>query len=1042
MYLFTSDCIDFNPFPQYAHKGKFLGILSDVLSCTVEQELNSSYEMTFAYPINGVYADLINTDMIVTVPSINESQTDQAFRIYAQTKPINGVVTYKCQHISYDAANVPVLPFSVPVPRDANDPAQPAQDYLTLRECINQTIEGDATKYGLNNAMYLLNDDQKTNPFKDSISVIDNEENEEKTKEPFKIDKPSNLRNMLGGSGTTILGLFPKAELVFDNFKTIIYAKGINRDNGFSIVYGKNLIDFSQEKKISSMYTHIYPYWVNTQTTENGNSTSGLDRYRTSILWTSGKSLSEQKNSASISARTSLVSILPTVGDTNKTYLLQETAGGLIRKFVYNAKDKKYEEITGTTETTKNTEEISGTPNSSDFVDLGTNPIIPVSDDSEISEMHRDSILPKILLVDLTNQCGDITTTTTENDIRVALSEAANKYILDNKETLTKPEVSLKVSYAQLSKTMPASYMQEYDRVRIGDIVHVYFPKYNVETSSKCTKVTFDVIANHVVSIELGSERKNITTTIANQTIRSVETPTIAETKQTINETVVPAFMATKRLIDSNRGGFVQFHNSASIDTNPDNNQATPDEILILDSESEGNIEKAKGVWRWNSSGLGFFKGTNENPVYVYKEINTKVKDNTGKIVNGKAYQWVFNDSTSVGLALTADGEINADRILAGKINANLIKAGTISGVEANFGEGRLGVSKDTDGNWAVTLGDVWRIDHSASGTTNVGYSYLRNKYFGSSMDPLTADGLKADPSNDTKGLYLLDVASSGDESISWKSGFGAKMAIRSRTAYFYTDGLNTINYYPHRSSSSGIQSRSKLVIGYDNIFNAIENIPAMSNRCDIELQAYNPYSPAADSSTVGLRFAAFDAHDIIFQNSDDAMIARIGATKGVPVSIISNGPQVGKFSDGSYFIRGNYAAIWFNFTDSGPNAVCRGRWSFDNSPAGVSDRRAKNNITELTNDFDAFFDALKPVRFVYNNDPGKTHVGYIAQDVEEAAKKNLVKEYSDVFYKAPSDGLPQYSLYYNDFIALNTYEIQKLKKRVTELETLLVNKL
>lgn len=1029
--LFKSDSIDFS--------GNSLGVLSDILTCSIDQELNSSYEMTFTYPINGVLADQIDADMIVVAPSINQDQEAQAFRIYAQTKPINGIITYKCQHISYDMADIPVLPFSVPVPRDSTDATKPAREYLTLEECINQEIDGK--RYGLNAAAYI----DSGSPFKNAISVVDSteESNKEKTTEPFKIEKPASLRSMLGGSGTTISGLFSKAEFIFDNFKTVIYAKGINRDNGFGIVYGKNLVDFSQEKKISSMYTHIYPYWVNNQTSENGNSTSGLDRYRTSILWTSGKTLAEQKNSASISARTSLVSSLPLVGSTNKTYLLQEKIGGIIKKFSYNASTKKYEEIQGTSESTKETPAISGEPNSNDFVDLGENPLVAIPN---ISSISRPSSMPKILLVDLTSACGEVATNTTTAEIQSALLAAANKYIEDNIETLSKPEISLKVTYAQLSKTQSADYMQEYDRVRVGDIVHVYFPQLGTDTSSKCTKVSYDVLANRVTSIELGAAKKTLTTTIASQTIKAAETPTLAETKQEITDNVVPAFMATKRLIDSNRGGFVQFHNSASTSANPDENQATPDEFLILDSESNGNLEKAKGVWRWNSAGLGFFKGSESKPVYIYQEINTKVKNDAGEEVDGKVGQWVFNEETSVGIALTANGEIDASRILTGELNADLIKVGTISGVEANFGEGRFGVSKDSSGNWAVTLGDVWKIEHADSGGTDGGYSYLRNKYFGSGLDPLTADGLKADPSNENKGLYLVDVASSGDESVSWKGGYGAKLAVRGRNGYFYADGLDSIYYYPHRTSGNVIRSRAKYAIGYDGIINPSEDLDVMTNRYDFCLDSFNAATSGSNpipASSTSLRFSVFNLDDIYWLNANDAVRELIGIDNNnkFPISIISNGSQVG-YDGSKYFLRGNYAAIWFNYTDAGPNAVCRGRWSFDNSPAGVSDRRAKSNITELSNDFDTFFDKLKPVRFSYNNDPGKTHVGYIAQDVEEAAQASLAKEYSDVFYKTPGGGLPQYSLYYNDFIALNTYEIQKLKKRVAELETLLKNKL
>lgn len=1034
--LFKSDSTDFS--------GNSLGILSDILTCSIDQELNSSYEMTFTYPINGVLADQIDVDMIVVAPSINQDQEPQAFRIYAQTKPINGIITYKCQHISYDMADIPVLPFSVPVPRDSTDATKPAREYLTLEECINQEIDGK--RYGLNAAAYV----DAGSPFKNGISVIDSteESNKEKTTEPFKIEKPASLRSMIGGSGTTISGLFSKAEFVFDNFKTVIYAKGINRDNGFGIVYGKNLVDFSQEKKISSMYTHIYPYWVNNQTSENGNSTSGLDRYRTSILWTSGKTLSEQKNSASISARTSLVSSLPLIGSTNKTYLLQEKVGGIIKKFSYNASNKKYEEIQGTSESTKETPPISGEPNSNDFVDLGENPLVAIPN---ISGISRSSLMPKILLVDLTSACGEVATNTTTAEIQSALLAAANKYIEDNIETLSKPEISLKVTYAQLSKTQSAEYMQEYDRVRVGDIVHVYFPQLGTDTSSKCTKVSYDVLANRIASIELGTAQKTLTTTLANQTIKAAETPTLAETKQEITNNVVPAFMATKRLIDSNRGGFVQFHNSASTSANPDENQATPDEILILDAESNGNLEKAKGVWRWNSAGLGFFKGSESKPVYVYQEINTKVKNDAGEEVDGKVGQWVFDEETSVGVALTANGEINASRILTGELNADLIKVGTISGVEANFGEGRLGVSKDSSGNWSVTLGDVWAIEKRGDDSGDAGYSFLRNKTVPGYVDA-TTDSFQQEMSFNSRGFYLADVVNNHSGNWNLTDNYGAFMSVRAWNGFAYTDGSTfRLRYAKACSTSTGaIYSIGDFTFGTARWISSANEADELSrgiltNRFDMSFYG-SLFNPSEGEYGMGIHVSAVNTYDI--QHSTEGSNGSAlpdGAKLHFPRSIIANGPQVFYYTDennasnNGYHIRGNYAGIWFDYQNTGSyHAILKGSWASDSSINIVSDRRAKKNVSYIAEKYDTVFDKLRPVTYSYK-DFSKMHIGFIAQEVEEAVVQSGL---SDVLYSKPEREGDMYALYYDDFIALNTYEIQKLKKRVAELETLIANKL
>jgi hypothetical protein len=107
------------------------------------------------------------------------------------------------------------------------------------------------------------------------------------------------------------------------------------------------------------------------------------------------------------------------------------------------------------------------------------------------------------------------------------------------------------------------------------------------------------------------------------------------------------------------------------------------------------------------------------------------------------------------------------------------------------------------------------------------------------------------------------------------------------------------------------------------------------------------------------------------------------------------------------------------------------------------SDRRLKNSISYNLDKYDQFFLALKPTRFKYNNGvSGRMHLGFIAQDVEEAMLnagltandlaaliKNPVKEVSD-----PNITDFTYGLRYGEFIALNTHMIQKLYQLVLQL--------
>ena len=87
-----------------------LGALTDTLSCEVTEERNGVFECILKYPITGQHYKLIAKERIIKAKP-NDTGEPQAFRIYRITKPLDGVVTVYGQHISYDLANVPVMPF-------------------------------------------------------------------------------------------------------------------------------------------------------------------------------------------------------------------------------------------------------------------------------------------------------------------------------------------------------------------------------------------------------------------------------------------------------------------------------------------------------------------------------------------------------------------------------------------------------------------------------------------------------------------------------------------------------------------------------------------------------------------------------------------------------------------------------------------------------------------------------------------------------------------------------------------------------------------
>lgn len=115
------------------------------------------------------------------------------------------------------------------------------------------------------------------------------------------------------------------------------------------------------------------------------------------------------------------------------------------------------------------------------------------------------------------------------------------------------------------------------------------------------------------------------------------------------------------------------------------------------------------------------------------------------------------------------------------------------------------------------------------------------------------------------------------------------------------------------------------------------------------------------------------------------------------------------------------------------------GDWSGTSSISLTSDYNKKNTISSLTYS-DSFFDSLRPVTYKYNDGwSDRLHCGFIAQEVKEAMD-NANIELSDfaglcIEYNEITGEEIEWRLRYEEFIALNTDQIQKLKRRVAQLE-------
>ena len=94
--------------------------------------------------------------------------------------------------------------------------------------------------------------------------------------------------------------------------------------------------------------------------------------------------------------------------------------------------------------------------------------------------------------------------------------------------------------------------------------------------------------------------------------------------------------------------------------------------------------------------------------------------------------------------------------------------------------------------------------------------------------------------------------------------------------------------------------------------------------------------------------------------------------------------------------------------------------------------------IPVISDNYDKLFDLLKPVRYKYiDGASDRYHTGFIAQEVVKALEQSnlTTKDFAAVMLTNDIVDGEKWRLRRDEFVALNTWQIQKLKARVAELE-------
>lgn len=197
------------------------------------------------------------------------------------------------------------------------------------------------------------------------------------------------------------------------------------------------------------------------------------------------------------------------------------------------------------------------------------------------------------------------------------LRDRANAYITAN--SIGNVKASWKISFVD-TQDLP------FDKVMLGDTLHVYYERLDVNATARAVKTEYDVLQGRYKAITVGRVKQNLAAIIVeNQEKTESE---FAKVKSDLETAVDDATDFIR-----NGAGYMRFIYNSS------------DELQEIVSLDDPDITQATKVWRWNNGGFGF-SSTGYNGTY--------------------------------DLAITQNGAIVADFITAGTLNANVIRAGIL----------------------------------------------------------------------------------------------------------------------------------------------------------------------------------------------------------------------------------------------------------------------------------------------------------------------------------------------------------------------------
>ena len=1017
--LYTANETDFS------HCG--IGALSEMTSCTVTEERNGAFECEFKYPVDGkLFAEIQESRIVKAKP--NEMSDPQLFRIYASSKPINGIVTYRAEHISYELSGYPVESVSV--------------ENATARSAMNAILNATliAHRYTAQSDIELL--------------------------KSTTIDRKS-ARAALGGVEGSVLSLWG-GEFEFDNF-TVKLHKARGRKTGIKIAYGKNITDIKQEASVAGVYTAVYPYAKYTT-----QPTDGQTEPEEITVSLPEKILYSQKASKAAGERVCIKDFSESFNGATEITVEQ-----------LRAKAQNWVETSGFDVPSVNIsvsfENLWQSPEYEQYALLErcglcdtvsvVFPALNISTTAKIIKTKYDVLSEKYLQITLGSARANFADTV--KDTSAAIEQTKQEI----KQSSAKVEVDFKKAIDDATKAItgqsggyvvlnPAKNPQEIlimDAPTIAAAKRVWrwnsgglgYSKNGYNGPFE-TAITQDgaIVADFITVGQIATARLDVQDIIRTGKIAVLGDVTV-ETERATKEEGVLSSRITANATEI----------TAEVNRATDAEGALSSRITANATEITAEVSRATDAEGALSSRI------TANATEIAAKVST-----TG----GAASSFAWSLTTS-GFVLTSN-------------NTEVMKV-TSSGLNIT---GRITSTSGTIGGWIISSTEIYKgsvginasNEHTKNSLVTTGTSPVR--FYAGSGDRINGKFVVLDDGSLYASAAKIEgtiTANSGsfsnctiDETCTIKGTLTAdticnndKSMQAEGSINFVGSGNTSLAQYNMRivDKNSSMMRASCSVSDSSGLMSA-----ALTCTYKYTLSGMTAYGTCGISSTgelcsitghyIGIT-ADRSGSDYIKLDATSVTVTGSSTFTGSATFLQSN------FSQG-FFIRHNYTVqlpasggyaflqmytktnlavshymdydAWrymvysWNYTigigsSNGSNQLY-GTWYCNGSVINSSDRNAKNSIADIDEKYDTLFDGLRARLYRYNDGTsGRLHSGFVAQEVEEAMQAANVptSDFAAFCVDGAGTDKERCGLRYEEFVSLNTWQIQKLKAHLQEVE-------